>query len=212
MGALPNGESTEITVTLVADNGRTWDHSAKLSGLRIETAIPGGEIGADWALTDAEPYTETLAPPGVDVEIRDRAGRFRHMRLEKPSGHFENREGDLKFVARGWSSHAGDDKFPDSLVFLADTPIEDIFTRTRDLLCPELSSSNAQIVATGVSLKVDSEDFGGKSAQDAFNFAAGLAGLQWSVWSQDEGLPILRVEYPPAEPDYIVLLSENAAG
>jgi uncharacterized membrane protein YgcG len=210
MGTLPNGEATEVTVSLSTESGRFWDHSPKLSGLTIQTSIPGGEESASWQLTDGDPYTE-LAPPAVEVEIRDRLGRFRHMRLEKPSGRFENREGDLKFVARGWSSHAGDDKFADSMVFLAGTTIEQCFIQARDMLCPLFSNSNARIVATGKTLATDSEDFGGKSAQDVFNWAAGLGGVQWGIWSQSDGPPVLVVEYPPTEADYVIILSENAS-
>lgn len=204
------GEPDEISVVLTAANGRQYVHSSRLTSLEIEVASPGGEMSASWSVTEQEPYDLILAAPSASVELYDRQGRFRHLRLERPGGHFAYSEADLEFVARGYSSHAGDDKFADSQIYTAGTPLGEVFKHARDTLCPQLSDSDLFIDAGGTYLLTDSDDFGGKTAKAVFNAMAALGNLQWHVWSQDIGQPYLEVRPYPTEPEYIIKLADGA--
>jgi len=205
------GEPDQIAVTITAADGRQYVHTTRLRDLEMETASHGGELSASWKLDAAEPYQDVLAAPPAEVELFDRAGRFRHLRLEHTGGDFYYREGSLAFEARGFSSHAGDERFTHAQVYPAGTPLEQVFRHARDELCPLLSTSNAAIRPTGLALTADSEDFGGKTTKAVFNAMAALGGVRWHVWSQDAGRPYLEVVRPSAIADYVVRLPDQAA-
>jgi hypothetical protein len=205
------GEPDAIAVVITAADGRQYVHTTLLRDLEMETASHGGELSASWRVDAAEPYDNVLAVPSAEAELFDRAGRFRHLRLEHDGGDFFYREASLAFEARGFSSHAGDDRFTHAQVYPAGTPIENVFRHARDELCPLLSTSNAAIRPTGIALAADSEDFGGKTAKAVFNAMAALAGVRWHIWSQDAGRPYLEVVRPSTVADYVVRLPDQAA-
>lgn len=205
------GEPKEIQVLMTGIDGRQYPHSEAITDLEIETASDGGEMSATWRIAANEPYGGVLPDPPAEVELFDQAGRFRHLRLEHPSGDFRYQEAQFTFVARGFSSHAGDDVYSHSQVFLAGTPLESMVAHALHELCPKLDQSTAHIATTGTSLASDSADFGGKTAKAVWNAAAVLGAFHWHVWSQDSGRPYLETRIDPVEADYIVKMSDQAA-
>lgn len=201
------GSPDSIRLEVYANNGRSWPVNERSSGLVIETATPGGELSITFDVNGEAPYADLLALPGVQIDVYDLGGRFRHYRLEKPSGNFDAKSADLQIVGRGWSSHAGDDKFAASRIYPAGMPIEDGFRDARNVLCPLISPDDLLIRPTGAVLKADTEDYAGKSAKSVWNALAPLGPVLWHVWGQDSGLPLLEVVPLPIEADYIIPLT-----
>ena len=190
-----------------------------LQGLVLTTNSPGGCGQLTGKLEYRPPYAPLLALRENDrVEVFDAGGLVWRGRLEEKGADIQAGAAVWDFVALGYAASLRDQEYTTATTFAGGTAIEAIFTTVRDDLCPDISTDNSLVVATGRTLAGVSADMIGKTAQDVMDAAMQIgdsAGqrLYWHIWEGVRGAnqeAQLELIARPTTPEYVVGLEQGA--
>jgi hypothetical protein len=188
-------------------------------GLTMTTISPGGCGELRFSYETRPPYLGLIDLVENDrVEVFDSQGLIWRGRLEVRRPKIAYGSGIWQITALGYAASLRDRVYHGVTFWNAGTAIETIFTDVRNALCPDISTSNALITATGRTLNGSSRDVNGQGAQEIYEQARIIGNsayqtLYWHVWEGPPGIANkaeLELVGRPSTPAYHIGLVQGA--